>query len=190
MEVAGGGLYFSHVSTWLPSHNFDYMVLLTSLSQSLKLPQTTGNCECRQSLVVNSQEFFHMTSRRPYWCPKTMKRRPCWCPKPILRELNSFLRQTLSFVAINFHRCWPRKWKQSMESSRDDDGDAGLRTKTSLKSEFALPQTYRAYSISSSNVGKLLESWILIGCIKVQEKKRKLLFCDVALDKNVKIFTL
>ena len=25
-----------------------------------------------------------MTSRRPYWCPKTMKRRPCWCPKTIL----------------------------------------------------------------------------------------------------------
>ena len=43
-------------------------------------------------------ECFHMTSRRPYWCPKTMKRRPCWCPKPILWELNSFLMQTLSFV--------------------------------------------------------------------------------------------
>ena len=41
-----------------------------------------------------------MTSRRPYWCPKTMKRRPCWCPKPILRELYSFLMQTLSFVPI------------------------------------------------------------------------------------------
>ena len=24
-----------------------------------------------------------MTSRWPYWCPKTMKRLPCWCPKPI-----------------------------------------------------------------------------------------------------------
>ena len=39
-----------------------------------------------------------MTSRPPYWCPKTMKRRPCWCPKPILWELNSFLMQTHSFV--------------------------------------------------------------------------------------------
>ena len=29
-------------------------------------------------------ECFHMTSRRPYWRPKTMKRRPCWCPKPVL----------------------------------------------------------------------------------------------------------
>ena len=57
------------------------------------------------------RECFHMTSRRPYWCPKTMKRRPCWCPKPILWELNSFLMQTLSFVPINLHKCWPREWK-------------------------------------------------------------------------------
>ena len=37
-----------------------------------------------------------MTSRRPYWCPKTMKRWPCWCPKPVLWELSSFFMQTLS----------------------------------------------------------------------------------------------
>ena len=43
-------------------------------------------------------ECFHMTSRQPYWCPKTMKRRPCWCPKLILWELVSFLMQKLSFV--------------------------------------------------------------------------------------------
>ena len=55
-----------------------------------------------------------MTSRRPYWCPKTMKRRPCWCPKPILWELHSFLMQTLSFVPIYLHRCWPREWKHSI----------------------------------------------------------------------------
>ena len=63
-------------------------------------------------------ECFHMTSRRPYWCPKTMKRRPCWCPKPTLWELNSFLMQTLSFVPINLHRCWPREWKHSILTSR------------------------------------------------------------------------
>ena len=45
---------------------------------------------------------FHMTSRWPFWCPKTMKRRPCCCTKPILCEFNSFLMQTLSFVPINF----------------------------------------------------------------------------------------
>ena len=59
-------------------------------------------------------ECFHMTSRRPYWCPKTMKRRPCWCPKPVLWELTSFLMQTLSFVLINLHRSWPREWKHSI----------------------------------------------------------------------------
>ena len=63
-------------------------------------------------------ECFHMTSRRPYWCPKTMKRRPCWCPKPVLWELNSFLMQTLSFVPINLHICWPREWKHSIDHGR------------------------------------------------------------------------
>ena len=43
-----------------------------------------------------------------------MKRRPCYCPKPILWELNSFRMQTLSFVPINLHICWARKWKHSL----------------------------------------------------------------------------
>ena len=38
--------------------------------------QFAKRCECFAELI----ECFHMTSRRPYWCPKTMKRRPCWCP--------------------------------------------------------------------------------------------------------------
>ena len=50
-----------------------------------------------------------MTSRRQYLCSKTMKRRPFWCTKTILWELNSFLMQTLSFVPINSHICWPRE---------------------------------------------------------------------------------
>ena len=61
-----------------------------------------------------SIECFHMTSRRPYWCPKTMTRRPCWCPTPILWELNSFLMWTPSFVPINLHRCSPHEWKHSI----------------------------------------------------------------------------
>ena len=64
--------------------------------------------------VIGVIECFHMTSRRPYWCPKTMKRRPWWCPKPILWEINSFLMQTLSFVSINLRRCRPREWKHSI----------------------------------------------------------------------------
>ena len=57
----------------------------------------------------------HMTSRRPYWCSKTMKRRTCWCTKQVLRDLNSLLMQMLSFVPINLHRCWPREWKHSIK---------------------------------------------------------------------------
>ena len=67
------------------------------------------------SIKGTSVECFHMTSRRPYWCSKTMKRRPCWCPKPVLWELNSFLMQTLSFVPINLHTCWPREWRHSIK---------------------------------------------------------------------------
>ena len=46
-------------------------------------------------------ECFHMTSRRPCWCPKTKKWRPCWCPKRNLWELNSIFMQILSFVSVN-----------------------------------------------------------------------------------------
>jgi len=46
-----------------------------------------SNCRsiCKSVYTYNTVtiECFHMTSRRPYWCPKTMKRRPCWCPKPV-----------------------------------------------------------------------------------------------------------
>ena len=36
-------------------------------------------------------ECFHMTSRRSYWCPKTMKRRPCWCPNQSCGSRTFFL---------------------------------------------------------------------------------------------------
>ena len=45
-------------------------------------------------------ERIHMTSRRPYWCSKTMKWWPCWCTKKILWELNSF-----SYVQTFFCSC-------------------------------------------------------------------------------------
>ena len=70
--------------------------------------KTTSSCRCISEIFLNvyqtqsCTERFHMTSRRPYWCPETIKRRPCWCTKPILWTLNSFLMQTLSFVPINF----------------------------------------------------------------------------------------
>ena len=48
---------------------------------------------------------FYMTSRPPCWCPQTKKRRPCWCPDPILRELNSVIMQTFSFVFVEKYGC-------------------------------------------------------------------------------------
>ena len=57
-----------------------------------------------------------MTSRRPCWCPKTIKRRPCWCPKPVLWEyVELFSYANAFFCPINLHRCWPREWKHSIE---------------------------------------------------------------------------
>ena len=35
---------------------------------------------CGTSLI----EIFHMSSRRPHWCPKTITRRPFWCFKQVL----------------------------------------------------------------------------------------------------------
>ena len=32
--------------------------------------------ERKEKIFVNIERF-HMTSRRPYWCSKTIKRRPC-----------------------------------------------------------------------------------------------------------------
>ena len=88
------------------------------LKKSLKQCSSFRNTFSASSffeILNHGIECFHMTSRRPYWCPKTMKRRPCWCPKPVLWELNSFLMQTLSFVPIDLHTCWPREWKYSIE---------------------------------------------------------------------------
>ena len=69
------------------------------------------------STDVNECWPFQITSRRPYWCPKTIKRRPCLCPKPVLWEWNSFIMQSLSFVPISMHRCWPCEWKHSIPST-------------------------------------------------------------------------
>ena len=50
--------------------------------------------------------------------------------------------------------------------------------KRHLKGKFALPQTY-SIPFNFSNVGKLFWSWILKDCIKVQEKKKKVVvFCS------------
>ena len=81
-----------------------------------------------------------MTSRRPYWCPKTKKRRPCWCPKLVLWELNSFLMQTLSFVPINLHRYWPREWKHSIDIR---SGFTSFKIKNLVNVENVVPEGLR-----------------------------------------------
>ena len=43
-----------------------------------------------------------MTSRRPCWCPKTMKRRPCWCPKQIPFGVKLFSYANASFCSNKF----------------------------------------------------------------------------------------
>ena len=80
--------------------------------------------------MINQEfiEYFHMTSRRPYWCPKTMKLRPSWCSKLVLWELNSFLMQTLSFVPLNLHSCWPREWKRSTVYIMEYRGEVTIET--------------------------------------------------------------
>ena len=92
------------------SHPQDLNFLTTSCCLKAMTPVIWN---VSKTLITDSSsalliECFHMTSRQPY-----LKRRPYWCPKPVLWELNSFLMQTLSFVPINLHRCWPREWKHS-----------------------------------------------------------------------------
>ena len=54
---------------------------------------------------------------------QTMKWLPCWCPEPVLWELNSFLMQMPSFVAINLHRWWPCEWKRSYDTFLNNFSD-------------------------------------------------------------------
>ena len=56
------------------------------------------------SIRAEAIQRFHMTSRRPYLCSKTIP----W-------ELNSFHMWMLCFVPITLHRCWSREWKRSIK---------------------------------------------------------------------------
>ena len=100
------------------SHLIEQMILICLARTAFRGLYGTSECfsRCRLALIT---ECLYLTSRRPYWYAKTIKRQPCWCPKPILWELNSFLMQTLSYVSINFYRCWPREWKRSIHNTSD-----------------------------------------------------------------------
>ena len=69
-------------------------------------------------LLQNSFDCFHMTSRRPYWCPKTMKRRPCLCPKLVLWELNSFLSYANAFFCSNKLEQMLATWVKTLYKSK------------------------------------------------------------------------
>ena len=71
----------------------------------------------RKPLLYSTIECFHMTSQ---WPSQNNKTAAMFGSKQILRELNSFLMQTLSFVPINLHRYWPREWKHSITSLREN----------------------------------------------------------------------
>ena len=78
---------------------------------------------------TNGIECFHLTSRQPYYCSKTMKQQPCWCSKPILWELNSFVMQKLSLGPTNLHRCQPRERKCSIIMQLFETSQLQLRSK-------------------------------------------------------------
>ena len=105
-----------HAMTCLTVPKLSYFGEHSEVSQARSLHACWTKMLCHDRL--ETIECFHMTSRRPYWCPKTMKRRPSWCPKPVLWELNSSLMQTLSFVPINLYGRWPREWKHSIDNSQ------------------------------------------------------------------------
>ena len=77
--------------------------LVMSNSQS-----ETKNFESRFSLIISPYFKDQIVAR--------MRLYPVKFPDTtgILRDVNSCLMQTLSFVLINSHRCWPREWKHSI----------------------------------------------------------------------------
>ena len=98
-------------------------------------------------------------SRRPYWCSKTMKQRPCWCSKSVLWELNSFQMQTLSFVPINLHRCWPREWKRSIRLIKFNSASVlqWFPLSTLMKSINYWPRVLVSFAVLQSDVSQVPE---------------------------------
>ena len=91
--------------------------------------------------TIHIIECFHVISRRPYWCPKTMKRRPYWVSQtsPMRVELFSYANEimpTLSFVPIILHRCWPRGWKRSIRHFHIFHNTPYFRTPSPRKKKF------------------------------------------------------
>ena len=106
-----------------------------------------------------------------------------------LKNIKSSTQNTLSsFSPLQAIR--KRIWKEAIRSLPNDDGD-GYENVTQ-KVNLRCLKLYRAYSIlfNSSNAGKRFWSWILKDCIKVQEKKKKVVFFWSCPRKNVKLGSL
>ena len=84
------------------------------------------------------------------------------CPKPIVCELNSFLMQTLSFVPINLHRCWPREynvihWKEGHPACCQWDFPHHCRSFNSLIPPSCLLLLFQLSYVTVSRPCRLLE---------------------------------
>ena len=105
----------NRIRAWSNRENFSYRFwtfvrLLNGGSGGLRVGPR-GEHSGRESTSSEEEHFviagvplykpFQMTSRPPSWCPKLI----------VLKELNSFLSWTLSFVAINLNRWRLSKWK-------------------------------------------------------------------------------
>ena len=96
---------------------------------------------------------------------------------------------TTRFRVLNFAHHLPKPWTDRFAHvNRISQETTATATKTSLKTEVnsQYSKLYRALSIlfTLSNVGKCFWSWIVKDCIKVKEKKRKLLSYVPVLDKT------
>ena len=108
----------NRIRAWSNRENFSYRFwtfvrLLNGGSGGLRVGPR-GEHSGRENTSSEEEHFviagvplykpFQMTSRPPSWCPKLI----------VLKELNSFLTWTLSFVAINLNR-----WRLSRYTSKN-----------------------------------------------------------------------
>ena len=63
---------------------------------------------------LSGVERFHMKSQRPYWSVQNNETAAMLVFQSVLWEFTSLLMQTLSFVPLNLHRCWPRECETLM----------------------------------------------------------------------------
>ena len=104
--------YYNH-EKWLKDDKAPEKPIETTAESSFMSPIVSGASflgrEAKRETKSREVTRHVKIGRSTIECFLMTSRRPCWCPKTILWELNSFLMQTLPFVPINLHRCWPRE---------------------------------------------------------------------------------